>query len=94
MGEFYNMAVLMRVSSRRKETATACAVAVLVGAANRIRTDDLPLTRRLLYQLSYGGEKLVQTLKTLDIANDAVRCSSESGAIIQTVSNFSSFSVA
>ena len=27
-----------------------------IGAANRIRTDDLPLTRRLLYQLSYGGD--------------------------------------
>ena len=26
------------------------------GAGNRIRTGDLPLTRRLLYQLSYTGE--------------------------------------
>ena len=26
-----------------------------VGAGDRIRTDDLPLTRRMLYQLSYPG---------------------------------------
>src|SRR5690606_17687422 len=27
------------------------------GAGNRLRTDDLPLTRRLLYQLSYSGTR-------------------------------------
>lgn len=28
----------------------------LIGADSLTRTDDLPLTRRLLYQLSYAGE--------------------------------------
>ena len=27
-----------------------------IGADDQIRTDDLPLTRRLLYQLSYVGK--------------------------------------
>ena len=31
-------------------------VLVFAGAGTRIRTGDLPLTRRLLYQLSYAGE--------------------------------------
>ena len=30
-------------------------VAIGSGAGTRIRTGDLPLTRRLLYQLSYAG---------------------------------------
>ena len=28
------------------------------GASRRTRTDDLPLTKRLLYQLSYAGQTL------------------------------------
>ena len=31
------------------------ALKLLFGADTRIRTGDLPLTRRLLYQLSYAG---------------------------------------
>ena len=35
----------------------------LLRAAGRIRTDDLPLTRRLLYQLSYGSITGVNPLR-------------------------------
>ncbi|SON89493.1 hypothetical protein XAP412_730020 [Xanthomonas phaseoli pv. phaseoli] len=47
-------------ASRARTAATSTVIATSAwiedGADTRIRTGDLPLTRRLLYQLSYAGE--------------------------------------
>jgi hypothetical protein len=45
------------------------------GAGSRLRTDDLPLTRRLLYQLSYSGSEIfVQEVPALIQATPRAGC--------------------
>jgi hypothetical protein len=51
----------------------SASLASLQQATNRIRTDDPSLTRRLLYQLSYGGGKSA----LLIVGDHLLRCHSE-----------------
>lgn len=41
--------------------AYAVEVGVDLGASGRVRTDDISFTRRVLYQLSYGGVRCLES---------------------------------